>query len=208
MARKGRAPWSRRLLVEDCLTFDIAKLVGSGVFREKPRTMCSSSWTGTDGQEIFRAYFYVELTASGRTLLHMSYGVPSNLPLMHYARSATIEITQTPLHFGPRPWFVCPGMRKNAACRKRVRILYFTPDKCHLGCRTCLNLIHRSAREHDSRVDALLRLPIEEFRATLQDNTMKLGSLAFRAGRVLRRRLEKKAARYSENRSQKEVRPF
>jgi hypothetical protein len=207
MARKGRAPWSTRLIVEDCLAFDIAILVRSGVFRAKPGTLCSTVWNNSDGQESFRAYFWVELAASGKTLLHISYGVPSSVPLMHYARFVTLEIAQTPLYFGPRPWFLCPGVHNDAPCRKRVRILYFLPNTGRLGCRKCLNLIHRSAREHDKRVDALLRLPIEEFRSTLQNNTMRLGSLAFRAGRVLRRRLEKKAARYSQSRSREKLRP-
>jgi hypothetical protein len=197
MTRSGRAPWSHRLLVEDCLAFDITSLVRPGVFRSKPGTLCSTEWKNSDGHETFRAYFWVELTANGKMLLHISYGVPSNLPLMHYAQSQTIEIAQTPLHFGSRPWFLCPAVHDKIQCGRRVRFLYLPSSAHQFGCRKCHNLIHRSAREHDKRIDALLRLPIEEFRAMLQNNTMRLGSLAFRAGRILRRRLEKKAARYT-----------
>jgi hypothetical protein len=205
MARKGRAPWSTRLIVEDCLAFDIANLVRSGVFRAKTGSLFSIKWKNRDGQETFRAYFWMESTASAKTLLHVSHGVPSSVPLMHYARTQSIEIAQTALYFGLRPWFLCPAVHDNIPCRRRVRFLYLPPNAHHFGCRNCHNLIHRSAREHDKRVDALLRLPIEEFRAILRDDTIRLGSLAFRAGTILQRRLEKKAARYSENRGQKEL---
>jgi hypothetical protein len=174
--------------------------VRAGVFRAEPGTLRSSVWRNPEEQEIFRAHFWVELNASGTTLLHVSYGVPSSSPLVHYAQNEIVEIVKAPLYFGLRRWFVCPGVYHNDPCRKRVRILYFPPSARRLGCRKCHNLIHRSAREHDSRVDALLRLPVEEFRARLQSNTLQLGSLTFRAGVVLRRRLEKKAARLNRKR--------
>ncbi len=197
MARRGRERWSNRVVVENCLSFDIANLVRAGVFRAKPGTLWSTAWNSSRDQEIWRAEYWWELTSGGQTPLHVYYGSQNGRPLMHHAQNQTVEIVETPLHFGPRRWFLCPGIHNNAPCRNRVRILYFSPNACRLGCRKCHNLIHRSAREHDSRIDALLRLPIEKLRATLQDDAMRLGSLTFRAGRVLRRRLEKKAARYA-----------
>src|SRR5216683_7020214 len=166
MSRRGRQPWSNRLLVEDCFCLDITILVRSGVLRAKLGTLYSTAWSNTSEQEILKARFFVELTANGKTLLHISYGVPSSLPLMHYGQSESVEIVQTKLTFGPRPWFLCPGTYNKAPCRRRVRILYFLPNTYRLGCRKCLNLIHRSAREHDKRIDALLKLPISEFRDT------------------------------------------
>jgi hypothetical protein len=196
MSRRGRAPWSSRVVVEDCLAFDIAKLVRAGVFRAKPGTLCSTAWKNPHEQEIFRAYFCVELTANGRTLLHVSSGVPSNRSLIHYP-SQTIEIAQTQLYFGPRHWFLCPGVRNNSPCLTRARILYFPPNTNRLGCRKCHNLIHRSAREHNARINGILRLPIEKFRETLYNDAIRLGLLTFRVGRVLQRRLEKKAAKFN-----------
>jgi hypothetical protein len=200
MARKGREPWSSRIIVENCLAFDIASLVRAGVFRAKPGSLCSTVWKNSDGQETFRAYFWMEMTADGRTLLHISHGVPSSVPLMHHARSETIEIAQTPLRFGPRPWFLCPGVHNNAPCRRRVRILYFPPNAgrpARLGCRKCLNLIHRSAREHDNRLDALLRLSPEEFEKVLTGNNLRKALLAVRASFVQVERLKQKIARYA-----------
>lgn len=197
MARTGRERWSNRLLVEDCLPFHIARLVRAGVFRAKPRTLCSSSW-GNDGeQEILCAEYWWDGTASGRTFLHITYGVPSRVPLIHSGQSATIEIVRTQLHFGFRPCFLCPGILTDGVCRQRARILYFSPDLRRLGCRKCLNLIHRSAREHDARIDRLLRLPPEEFREVLASGTISQQLLAVRASTVLLQRLLKKTAKYA-----------
>src|ERR1700719_590888 len=133
MARRGRERWSRRLLVEDCLAFDIAKLVRAGVFRARPGTLCSTAWKNAAEQEILCAYLWAELTANGRTLLHVSSGVPSSRPLMHYAQNQIIEIVQTQLYFGPRLWILCPDMHNNSPCRRGARILHFSPDSRRLG---------------------------------------------------------------------------
>ena len=195
MSRRGREPWSTRLLVEECLAFDIVRLVRAGVLRAEPGTLCSTEWKNPNEQVIFCAYLWVELTADGRRLLHVSSGVPSSRHLAHYAQSPPIEVVQTPLHFGPRPWFLCPGVYRNAPCRNRVRILYFPPGSSRLGCRRCLDLIHQSAREHDARLDALLRLPTGELREALREDALRLVLLGIRVRRVLQRRLEKKAAK-------------
>jgi hypothetical protein len=192
MARRGRQRWSNRIIVEDCLAFDIANLVRAGVFRAEPGILCSTVWRNPEEQDIFRAHFWVEMNASGKTLLHVSYGVPSSRPLMQYAQNEIVEIMQTPLYFGPRRWFLCSGVYNNAPCRNRVRILYFRPNTGRLGCRKCHNLIHRSAREHDKRIDGLLRLPPEEFRRVLISGTMRQKLLAVRASTVFCERLRKK----------------
>lgn len=115
----------------------------------------------------------------------------------NYGQSESVEIVQTKLKFGPRPWFVCPGTHHGAPCRRRVRILYFLPSTYRMGCRKCHNLIHRSAREHDKRIDALLKLPINEFRDALHHDVMKLGSLAWRVNRALSRQLDRDVRRNS-----------
>jgi hypothetical protein len=193
MARRG---WSRRLLVEDCVAFDIANLGRAGVFRARPGTLWSTAWKNAAEQEILCAYFWVELTTNGRTLLHVSSGVPSGRPPMHYAQDQIIEIVQTPLYFGPRPWFRCPGALNGVPCLKRCRILYFPPGLGRLGCRRCLYLIHKSTRQHDKRIDALLkRTPLELQRDLLDGNTrQKL--LAVQASAMFLQRLRKKAAHY------------
>ena len=174
------------------MAFDIAELVRAGVFRAKPGTLCSTAWKNASEHEIFFAYFLVESTPSGKTLFHISYGVPSSRPLLHYAQKQIVEIVQTQLYFGPRPWFLCPGVHHNAPCKQRVRILYFPPNLSRLGCRKCHNLIHRTAREHDKRIDRMQRLPAGELNDILRADVMKLGSLTFRVLGVLQRRLEKK----------------
>jgi hypothetical protein len=61
----------------------------------------------------------------------------------------------------------------------------------------CLNLIHRSAREHNARIDNLLRLPPEKFREVLAGGTIGQQLLAVQASTVLSQRLQKKARKYA-----------
>lgn len=59
-----------------------------------------------------------------------------------------------------RYFFVCPG-RDGRPCGRRAGKLYLPPGELYFRCRQCHNLTYRSSKEHDKRVDALLRSPIE-----------------------------------------------
>jgi hypothetical protein len=121
---------------------------------------------------------------------------------MYRAQNQTVEVVQTPLHFGLRRWFLCPGVHHNLPCRNRARILYFPPNRNRLGCRKCLNLIHRSAREHDKTIDSLLQLSPEEFRKVLATGSIRQRLLAVQASVVMFDRLQKKAKKLSSTRRQ------
>jgi hypothetical protein len=192
MPGRGRERWSNRRVVEDCLALDIAKLVRAGVFRSQSGVLSYISWLGPSSKEVLRARCVWENGADGRRQLHLSFGPPEPSNLIGNPSSQTIEIVQTPLHFGPRPWFLCPGLDSNSIqCRNRVRILYLVADSKHFGCRRCLHLIHRSAREHDARIDKFLRLPPESIQKILVEGTIWQKLLAVRATTVLLRKLRK-----------------
>jgi hypothetical protein len=57
-------------------------------------------------------------------------------------------IEWTPCHFGgARPWFVCPGIMRGVACRRRVGKLYGAGR--YFLCRHCYRLGHASQREDE-----------------------------------------------------------
>jgi len=65
-----------------------------------------------------------------------------------------IEFTSTPCHFGSeRYWFICP------VCGKRVAKLYRPEGKEQFACRTCYNLTYQSCKEHDKRLDSIIKNP-------------------------------------------------
>lgn len=69
-----------------------------------------------------------------------------------------VQLTWTSCHFGGRRWwFVCPLMVNGRACGRRMGVLYLGGE--YFGCRHCYNLTYASCKEHDKRVDHLLRHP-------------------------------------------------
>ena len=68
-----------------------------------------------------------------------------------------LRLLRTDPHFGgTRWWFRCPI----EGCGRRALKLYVEPEGDRLGCRRCLNLTHRSAQQHDKRLDQATRDPI------------------------------------------------
>jgi hypothetical protein len=193
MTRIGRRPWSNRLTVEDCRSWDIADLRRAGVFRAAPETLCATTWKDRDGKELFQVTFCLVRSSIGKLTLHLRYGPPSAILSLTTTPSDVIELDQTRCHLGgSRYWFRCPRLRNGVPCRKRVRVLYRPRLDCLFGCRNCYNLTYRSSREHDQRLDRLLRLPPNEFSRILAGEDLRRSLLAVRAmilqlGRVKRK---------------------
>jgi hypothetical protein len=190
----GRQRWSNRRIVEDCHALDIAKLVRAGVFRTQPGVLCSISWKDPSQKEILRANCFWHRCDAGKVLLSIAFSGPDSHKQI---RPLSIKIAKGQLRFGPRLWFLCPGICPNdIECRKRVRILYLTSDSNNFGCRTCLHLIHRSAREHDGRIDRLLRLSPEKLTEILISGTLMQRLLAMRATCALAVKLRRKMSKF------------
>jgi len=63
-----------------------------------------------------------------------------------------MDVTTTSCNFGGvRYWLGCPN------CGKRVGKLYLPPGEKFFRCRTCYNLTYKSCKEHDKRMEALLK---------------------------------------------------
>ncbi len=72
-----------------------------------------------------------------------------------------IELVTAPCHFGGlRYWFICPGVKSSAPCRRKVMKLYLPPGTVDFACRHCYELTYRSCQKHDGRLDRLCKNPL------------------------------------------------
>jgi len=183
----GRQPWSDRLTVEDCLALDMWVL---------KRTICQRTdwkvyqWPDASRSVVPEIAYRVVLDAGSRSSLVLRYTVSNNG--LQSSVEYQIQTTTTPCRFGGRRyWFACPLVRKGVPCLKRARKLFLPPGGRFFGCRRCYNLTHRSAQEHDKRIDALLRLPAAELRQLVSTGTIRQRLLLLKTNTVLRRRIAK-----------------
>jgi len=152
----GRWQWSNRRVVEDCKLLAIATVVRSGAFCE---------WKDSDGyrpdfkQTVYwKSGFEVQVrslgaTSSGRKALTFSY------TLGDAAIADTVHTVSnpSPLRGGKRRYyFLCPGW-DDFECGRRVGKLYLPRGENYFRCRICHGLTYRSVKEHDSRVDRMVR---------------------------------------------------
>lgn len=185
----GRKPWSDRLTVEDCLALDIAILKTQ--FRENRAVEGLYRWLGANGAETAVVGYRVIPGYPSGPALELRYLLGSSRNPVEY----TVQITTTPTNFGQsRYWLVCPLVRNGVQCLKRAGKLYLPPGGRYFGCRGCYNLTYDSTKNHDGRVDAMLRLPAEELHKVLLDDTLNLGSLLSRCQAGIARRLRRKIA--------------
>lgn len=143
MKRRGRPSLG---LVEDALKLDATDLRRLGVFR--PGAYGDLTWDQTWGENQTRL-------AEGR------YWFSETQLLLDFRDERrsfrqNIRVVRQQCYFGGyRRWFVCPNLGPAGTCLRCVRCLYLPADATQFGCRRCHRLLHRSAREHDHRVNEL-----------------------------------------------------
>lgn len=178
----GRKPWSNRRVVEDCRALNMAAVVRSGLF---------SPWVDSNyyRHELSRRFewrsgFTACVTCPGR-YLNSPRQSEEHLALTYSISGCEIkediEITSipSPLGRGRRCYFLCPGW-DDAPCGKRVGKLYLPRGEEYFRCRACHDLTYRSVKEHDKRVDALKRAPVE-LNEILRSHDSRSSRLALRA---------------------------
>jgi hypothetical protein len=152
----GRWQWSNRRVVEDCKPLAIATVVRSGAFCE---------WRNSDGcrpdfkQTVYwKSGFEVQVTSLGamsseRRGLKLSYTLGDSV-IEETVQALSIP---SPLRGGKRRYyFLCPGW-DDCPCGRRVGKLYLPRGENYFRCRVCHGLTYRSVKEHDSRVDRMVR---------------------------------------------------
>jgi|tagenome__1003787_1003787.scaffolds.fasta_scaffold19798274_1 hypothetical protein len=153
----GRKPWSTRLCVEDCPTLSIRVAKAAGLLDALPGTRFPAM-----ANDIAMS-LQIEHHLWPRLHLWLRLYVEFNATL-HPLPPQRIDLSVTQCHFGGcRDWFCCPM----PGCNVRVAMLYMLPGGSHFACRACLNLTYRSVKNHDKRVDALVRGSMHELRVHL-----------------------------------------
>lgn len=177
----GRWPWSNRNTVEECKSIDIPWLSRHGYF-------CGFKsggieWRTATGEVIssIGIQAWVDESNPGRGHLRLFYTQTNNITEEKTDLDYKVELDITACNFGGvRYWFICPLVVDGKPCGRRVSKLYLPPGGTYFGCRHCYNLTYRCQKEHDSRVDALVKNP-ELLLTQMKDGSLKGSLLALKA---------------------------
>lgn len=176
----GERSW-KRTIVEQCRSLDAAKLARDGVFARRGYAgdAWKLAWTNGLGEQTLALIYWLESVSHDDLVLHLYERVWPDGRKTSFGEAIRLAKTR-PNFGGQRWWFICPLTVNSVACGRRVQKLYLPPDGRYFGCRTCHDLTYRSAREHDSRVDALLKNPYA-LKAALESKDNHKAFLAMKA---------------------------
>ena len=156
----GRYPWSNRWTVEECRSLSISELVRVGLFEKGPGHFWTYRWRNLVGEERGSIGYWLRRRSSGDLYLQLQYANTDGLTGEKTDMDYTIDLVTTPCNFGGvRYWFICPFVKNWKPCGRRVGKLYLPPGAKYFGCRHCYNLTYRCQKEHDKRLDGLLKNP-------------------------------------------------
>ena len=154
----GGDSWSDRNTVEDCKCVDIPWLAKNGYLRGY--TSGTITWTSALSGKSSIGIVVSTFGGIGGGYARFNYTQTSSFSGEKTDLDYQVQLVTTPCNFGgKRYWFICPLVVNWQACNRRVSKLYLPPGARYFGCRTCHNLTYRSCKEHDKRVDALMKDP-------------------------------------------------
>ena len=154
----GRDSWSDRNTVEDCKCVDIPWLAQSGYLHGY--VSGTITWTSALSGKSSIGIVVSTFGGIGGGYARFNYTQTSSLSGEKTDLDYQVQLVTTPCKFGgKRYWFICPLVVKGQVCNRRVSKLYLPPGGKYFGCLACHNLTYRSCKEHDKRVDALIKDP-------------------------------------------------
>ena len=156
----GRLPWSDRKTVEECKVIDTAWLNRHGYFCGFKRG--GIHWKNAFGEVTSSIGIEVSVVEEyhGGKYARFFYTQTNGFTKEKTELDYKVRLVTTPCNFGGfRYWFICPLVIDGESCRRRVGNLYLPPGSKYFGCRHCYNLTYRSCKEHDKRVDPILKNP-------------------------------------------------
>ena len=183
--------------MEDCCPLTVTKLRDVGVLHSPVGTTFTVNWSDSSGRELFRADVWLVPGPGGAIMLRLRYEARDLETRKKGGLISTVQVVKTECRFGGlRYWFVCPLVRQTGLfCRKRVHTLFLPPGAHYWGCRGCQNLVYRSAKEHDSRVNRLAADP-EAYLDALRSGSVTQLALAMRAGKLVCERLRRRSGKF------------
>lgn len=177
----GRCPWSNIKTVEECKSISIKWLSRHGYF-------CGFKYGGIQWKDALGKVtdsIGIEVSINernpDRNYLRIFYTQTDYFTKEKKEYDYRIPITTTSCNYGGvRYWFKCPLTVNGKYCGKRVGKIYLPPLGKYFGCRICHNLTYRSCKEHDKRVDKILKNP-HLFRAYMESGKSSKNLLALKA---------------------------
>lgn len=178
----GRYSWSKRNTVEECISLSVFKLhqwgylcgFQTGTIQWKN---ASGEVTGSIGIEVS-----VSREGFGEDYVRVYYTKTDSFSGEKKDLDYKIQLVTTPCHFGGvRFWFICPLVVNERYCGRQVGKLYLPGRGTYFGCRHCYNLTYRSCKEHDSRVNALMKLPSTYLEQLMKSKDPKASLLGLKA---------------------------
>lgn len=152
----GRRSYSDRWTVEEC------KSITTKFLNEHDYFTGGIRWGGmswNQGGETTGSIGFVVSTVEGDEYINFQYTQTDRYTGEKANLDYRVRLTWTHCHFGGRRWwFVCPLVVDGHVCNRRVGVLYLGNGK-YFGCRHCYHLTYRSQKEHDKRIDVLVKNP-------------------------------------------------
>ena len=178
----ARWPGSKKTTVEQCLALGVFAMGRAGVFLKSPRHSWTTLWRDGVGAETNRIGCSLQRDPSGGLEVCLSYAIKDLFTGETRPVVEPVALETTLCHFGgKRYWFVCPLRRGAVTCGRRVGKLYLPPRATYFGCRHCYDLTYRSCQQHDKRMDALAKLPIDSLLALSESGSLASRLLAMSA---------------------------
>ena len=148
MGGSGSTRWTNHTpapLVEESLRIDLLDGEIQSALREPGEAIATITFS-LAGQPLSEWHVYVPpATGDGSRKLLVR---PADDP---HEPAQIFELRQVRVGFHERVYAVCPG------CEKTTRILFALPDKGRFACKRCNRLQYQSVREHDARLDKIIK---------------------------------------------------
>jgi hypothetical protein len=178
--------WQKKDVVEQCCSIDTTKLKQWKLLVPGISNQAGSFQWFRGGQEEPSSSVSYRLTVGPTSgTLRLLYAMKSQNAELDYS----VRMVTTPCHLGGvRWWFICPLIRNNVTCGRRVRKLYLSGK--YFGCRHCHDLTYRSRQESDSRVYALVRAGLDAIPRIEGASVTQLG-LTLKALTLMQKRFDR-----------------
>ena len=185
MGGSGSTRWRdhrKRPLVEEALAIDLVALRRAGAFKAEGGSG-TLTWTREQRRMGTCSWRLARESEGGGHLEVLAQVEGTREPI-----AARIALVAAAVGCGGVRWLLqCPA----PTCEARVLRLYVSHNAERIGCRGCLGLAHRSAQQHDARVDLARRDPrgFVESRASLRGPASAMATI-----RIAEQALQRMAA--------------